>query len=101
MTGPLAQQFAQVRARIESTVRMDKVSVPSVNEALAALSVIERHVQDMETALRGIAHAQPPKKGTSAHNLARDLAAVRLAARVVLDEWGDAPALPACEKGTE
>jgi hypothetical protein len=50
-SGPLAQQFAQVRVFVES----DGIAgLPE--DVLAALSVIERHVQDMETALEDLAN---------------------------------------------
>ena len=60
MTGPLAQQFAQVREEsalladwAEEPLGMGSVDADNVRgRLLAALSVIERHVQDMEKALR-------------------------------------------------
>lgn len=45
----------------------------------------------MVAVLRGIAYAKPPRKGTPAGELALQLASVRLAARVVLEEWGIEP----------
>lgn len=44
MTGPLAPQFAQVRPVLEKA--RDAWAIAGSDAALAALSVIERHVQD-------------------------------------------------------
>jgi len=48
VTGPLAQQFAQVRRGLN----LRGQDYEAENTAFAALDVIEQHVQDMETALR-------------------------------------------------
>ena len=62
MTGPLAQQFAAVREALQGwddPIAREGFADP----ALAALSAIERHVQDMETALldRALLSANPPQ----------------------------------------
>lgn len=55
MTGPLAQQIAQVRSGVMFDRFNSDGTISSLHtNALAALSAIERHVQDMETALRAI-----------------------------------------------
>jgi len=54
VTGPLAQQFAQVRSKLwtaSAWTTREEVREEHRDAALAALSVIERHVQDMEKAL--------------------------------------------------
>lgn len=58
----------------------------------ATLACLEEQLEALRAVMRGIAHADPPAKGTPAEELARELAAVRLAARVALDEWGSNPA---------
>lgn len=50
---------------------------------------LERERDQARDALRGIAHQDAPSKTATADELARELAAVRLAARVVLGEWGE------------
>lgn len=66
MTGPLAQEFAQVRETLAlhnsmalSGEQPSSRSVESLVDSLAALSVIERHVHDMEKALRQFADLGP------------------------------------------
>jgi hypothetical protein len=62
VTGPLAHQFAQLEQAVEDAFRIEldecctgpkyEASLKQQrDERLAALSVIERHVQDMEKAL--------------------------------------------------
>ena len=53
MSGPLAQQFAQVRKDIAGCCEGVACDPGKCDRdlTLAALSVIERHVQDMETAI--------------------------------------------------
>jgi hypothetical protein len=64
VTGPLAPLFAQLEQAVEDAFRIEldecctgpkyEASLKQQrDERLAALSVIERHVQDMEKALRG------------------------------------------------
>jgi hypothetical protein len=50
MTGPLTQQFAQVRDELNRCA-FGTESTTGLHDALAALSAIERHVQDMDDAL--------------------------------------------------
>jgi hypothetical protein len=59
VTGPLAQQFAQVRETLEFGYGGDPNYRPYYEEGIAALSAIERHVQDMEKALEEIP-GKPP-----------------------------------------
>ena len=65
MSGPLAQQFAQVRKDIAGCCEGVACDPGKCDRdlTLAALSVIERHVQDMETALldRALLSANPPQ----------------------------------------
>jgi hypothetical protein len=72
------QQFAQVRKALEERY--------GYREAFAALSAIERHVQDVETALRNLIEWADNERGTDFGER----------------EWNEArAALPAREKGTE
>ena len=95
MTGPLAPLFAQVRdsfEKLRSAGRTSDILKVWCDDGTDALSAIERHVQDMETALRGLLVETEPEqhRGTEPHP--------ERGACV----WCDArAALPAREKGTE
>ena len=54
MTVPLEREFAQVRDELNRCA-FGTESTTGLHDALAALSAIERHVQDMEKALRNVA----------------------------------------------
>lgn len=62
VTGPLAQQIAVLEECIETYIAdicpSEQQMDAYVNAWRAALSAIERHVQDMETALREIAESE-------------------------------------------
>ena len=64
MTGPLAPLFAILDKAIGCAHPVTSDEHDAVDEAPAALSSIERHVQDMEKALRQALNCKGPCAGT-------------------------------------
>jgi hypothetical protein len=93
VTGPLAQQFAQVRDFLNT----GGFGIDRTRELLAALSAIERHVQDMDLKLERIIEYRPC--------LRFDITPCDQRAELEEVEWCPLcvtrAALPAREKGTE
>ena len=108
MTGPLAPLFAQVRTVVPSTEEIERrmsqaqavlddpdeypreyfgdarreiTRCERLRAIDAALSSIERHVQDMEKALEKIAFTTPANNAQGNLNIFREIAALALPAR--------------------
>ena len=94
MTGPLAQQFAQVREAMEEAYS-GLIRGKQLEDASRALSAIERHVQEMEMALERIVETAEPREWETPGHPMNEWTKREPVLRIAR------AALPAREKGTE